>query len=153
MEFIIETKKPNESEVRAILQRHLEFCHSNTPIENVHALDISKLEAPDITLFGVTRDQSLLGIGALRILDAQHAELKSMHTISEARGLGVAKALIEHISQFAKNLGITRLSLETGTNENFAPARNLYQTFGFEPCDAFGEYENTKDNICMTKRL
>ena len=126
---------------------------SSTPIEHVHALDVSKLTTPDITVFGGKLDGELVAVGAIRILDSTHAELKSMHTILAARGKGVGRAIVESIEEFASERGITRLSLETGTNDAFKSARNLYQSMGFRPCEAFGEYENTEDNVCMTKYL
>jgi len=116
-------------------------------------LDISKLKTPEITVFGGKLDGELVAVGAIRILAATHAELKSMHTLLAARGMGVGRAIVEQIEKFASQRGITRLSLETGTSDAFKSARVLYQSMGFRPCETFGEYENTEDNICMTKSL
>jgi len=153
MTIQISIRNPQDDEMIAILQTHLAFCMASTPIEHVHALDVSKLTTPDVTVFGAQLNGDLVGVGALRILESDHAELKSMHTISKARGQGVGRALVEHISNFAIDKGLSRLSLETGTGENFKAARALYTSMGFEPCEAFGDYENTQDNLCMSKRL
>lgn len=151
MTISITTEDPRDPQMTAILQTHLEFCQSATPIENSYALDVSKLISPEITCFGARIDGQLVGVGAIRILDGNHAELKSMHTLIGSRGQGVGKAIVEHIIDFAKARGITRLSLETGTFEDFLPARKLYESMGFEYCDAFGDYVLSEYNTCMTK--
>ena len=153
MSIQVTLRDPRDSDMTAILQAHLDFCLASTPIEHVHALDISKLVSPQITVFGAQLDGELVGVGAIRILDEKHAELKSMHTLARVRGRGVGRAMVAHISDFAREKGIERLSLETGTSEAFRPARELYESLGFKPCEAFGEYENTEDNVCMTKYL
>ena len=94
---------------------------SVTPAESVFALNVEKLLSSDITVFGAWRNGKLLRVGALRKLDAEHGELKSMHTAKESRGSGVGKALVAHILNYAKEFGLTRVSLETGNYEEFAP--------------------------------
>lgn len=89
----------------------------------------------------------------MRKLDGQHAELKSMHTLAKSRGSGVGGAMVTHIEDFAKSIGIKRMSLETGTNEAFKPARDLYESRGYQSCEAFGDYVLSEDNTCMTKLI
>lgn len=153
MAFEINAEESLTEELAAVLQAHWLFCTSNTPIEHVYALDASRLFAPDITVFGARINGELLGVGAIRNLGAQHAELKSMHTLAKSRGLGIGKAMVRHIEQFAKEHGIKRISLETGTSESFKPARQLYSALGYLPSEAFGDYTLSEDNICMTKVL
>jgi putative acetyltransferase len=140
-------------ELAQVLKAHWLFCTSSTPIEHVYALDASKLFAPDITVFGARIDGELAGVGAIRKLDGEHAELKSMHTLAKSRGLGVGKAMVAHIEDFARSSGIKRMSLETGTNEAFKPARELYKSLGYRSCEAFGDYVLSEDNMCMTKLI
>ena len=153
MEPIITTEKSLTDELAQILQAHWLFCTSSTPIEHVYALDASKMFSPDITVFGARINGELVGVGAMRKLDVDHAELKSMHTLAKSRGLGVGKAMVAHIEQFAQRSGIKRMSLETGTNEAFKPARELYKSLGYNSCDAFGDYVLSEDNMCMTKLI
>ena len=150
---MITTEKSLTDELAQVLQAHWLFCTSTTPIEHVYALNASKLFTPDITVFGARIDGELVGIGAMRILDKNHAELKSMHTLAKSRGMGVGKAMVAHIEQHARNSGINRMSLETGTNEAFKPARELYKSLGYQSCDAFGDYVLSEDNMCMTKLI
>ena len=153
MEIVITTEKSLTDELAQILQAHWIFCTSSTPIEHVYALDASKLFLPDITVFGARIDGELVGVGAIRKLDPHHAELKSMHTLAKYRGSGVGKAMVAHIEDFARSSGIERMSLETGTNEAFKPARELYKSLGYNSCDAFGDYVLSEDNMCMTKLI
>jgi len=153
MQIEISTEKSLTDELATLLQAHWLFCTSTTPIEHVYALDASKLFTPDITVFGARVHGELVGVGALRILDAEHAELKSMHTLAKSRGLGLGKAMVSHIEEFAKGQGVKRISLETGTNDAFKPARELYKSLGYQDCDAFGDYVLSEDNTCMTKLI
>jgi putative acetyltransferase len=73
--------------------------------------------------------------------------------LAKSRGLGIGKAMVAHIEQFAKEQGVKRISLETGTNEAFKPARELYKSLGYVDCDAFGDYVLSEDNMCMTKLI
>ena len=153
MQIDISVEESLTNELALILQAHWEFCTSSTPIEHIYALDASKLFSPNITVYGARVDGKLLGVGALRKLEEGHAELKSMHTVAESRGLGVGRAIVAHIERFAKNEGISRISLETGATEPFKPARELYSSLGYQECEAFGEYVLTKDNTCMSKLI
>ena len=153
MEIVITTEKSLTDELAQILQAHWLFCTSSTPIEHVYALDASKLFSPDITVFGARIDGELVGVGAIRKLDPHHAELKSMHTLAKSRGSGVGRAMVAHLEDFARSSGIERMSLETGTNEAFKPARELYKSLGYNSCDAFGDYVLSEDNMCMTKLI
>ena len=153
MRIVITTEKSLTDELAHVLQAHWLFCTSSTPIEHVYALDASKLFSPDITVFGARIDGELVGVGAMRRLDLLHAELKSMHTLAKSRGSGVGKALVAHIEDFARSNGIERMSLETGTNEAFRPARSLYKSLGYQSCEAFGDYVLSEDNTCMTKLI
>jgi len=153
VEPIITIQESLGEELAHVLQAHWLFCTSSTPIEHVYALDASKLFAPDITVFSASINGEIVGVGALRKLDAEHAELKSMHTLAKSRGLGIGKAMVLHIESFAKNQGFKRISLETGANEPFKPARQLYTSLGYQECEAFGDYVLSEDNTCMTKLI
>ncbi len=106
---------PRAADVRALLQRHLEFAYATTPAEHVHALDLDGLLDPAVTFYGYRRSGRLLAVGALRHLDRQHGELKSMHTAAEARGQGIGGAMLAYLIGVARDRGLRRLSLETGS--------------------------------------
>lgn len=98
-------------------------------------------------------DGVLLGIGALRELDAEHGEIKAMHVAAAARGSGTGRALLDELLALAQRRGYLRVSLETGTMDAFAAARSLYASAGFAPCAPFGSYADSPHSVCMTRRL
>lgn len=144
---------PRAPDVRSLLAQHVTLMRSQTPIEDVHALDVEDLLNPSITFFGFRRHGQLLAVGAIKELDAGHAELKSMHTIAEARRQGIGRAMVEHLVALARERGYERVSIETGSMEEFVPARLLYAQMGFERCGAFGEYAESPNSAFMTLRL
>lgn len=144
---------PREPDVRALLERHLEFALAQTPPEHSFALDVDGLLDPAITVFSIRVRCSLLGIGAIKRLGAHHAEIKSMHTAEAARGHGIGRAMLTHLLEVARAQGFRRVSLETGTTAAFAAARALYQSAGFVPCGPFGGYQPSEDNLFMTLGL
>lgn len=140
-------------EIRALLQEHLESMKLYSPPESIHALDIEALRKPEITFWTVWDNDDLLGCGALKQLDVKHGEIKSMRTSIRHRRRGAAKALLAHILEVASQRGYTRLSLETGSHEAFAPARSLYMAFGFTYCEPFADYRLDPFSVFMTKEL
>lgn len=145
---------PVSADVRGLLDEHLSEMHATSPPESVHALDHSALLAPSIT-FWTARDETgaLLGCVALSELTPAHGEVKSMRTAAPARGRGVGAALVRHVLAEARTRGYTRLSLETGTQEFFAPARRLYARHGFTKCGPFADYRPDPFSTFMTLTL
>jgi putative acetyltransferase len=144
---------PNLPDVKVLLERHLAFALGQTPPERSFALGVAGLLDPAITLFGYREDGSLLGIGALKRLDRDHAEIKSMHTAEAARGRGVGRAVLAHLLDVARGQGFRRVSLETGTTAAYGPARALYESAGFAVCGPFAGYEPSEHNLFMTLAL
>jgi GNAT superfamily N-acetyltransferase len=149
----ISVDDPGAADVRELLERHLEFANEHSPLEDVHALDVSALLDPAVTFFSYRRRGKLLAVGALRHIDADHAELKSMHTALAARGRGIGRAMVEHLLSVARDHGFRRVSLETGSMPAFAPARALYARAGFCPCGPFGDYPPSRNSTFMTLAL
>jgi putative acetyltransferase len=131
---------PTRDDVMTLLAEHLADMHAMSPPESVHALDVEALKVPTVTFWTARRDGVLLGCAALNELSREHGEVKSMRTATAARGAGVATALLGHVVDEARRRGYTRLSLETGSQEFFAPARRLYARHGFTECGPFGDY-------------
>ena len=150
LEGKISPDDPRASDVRVLLERHLAFAYEHSPPDDVHALDLSGLLDADVSFFSFRRNGELLGVGALKMLDACHAELKSMHTAEAARGRGIGRAMVEHLLAVARARGMRRVSIETGAMAVFAPARSLYAHAGFEPCAPFGDYVQSPNSTCMT---
>jgi len=142
------------SEIVGLLAEHLQSLAKVTPEESRHALNLDGLRQPDVTFWTVWLDTELAGCGALKELDAEHGEVKSMRTARAHLRKGVAAAVLEHIIAEAKRRGYRRLSLETGASEEyFAPAHQLYQKFGFRRCGPFGDYVRDPNSVFMTMAL
>jgi putative acetyltransferase len=144
---------PRAGDVRALLERHLAFARLHSPPEDTHALDVDELAEPGVTFFSYRRGGELLAVGALKELDSDHAEVKSMHTVEAARGSGIGRAIVDHLVGVARERGFRRVSLETGSMAAFAPARSLYASVGFEPCEPFGDYRASPNSVYLTLRL
>jgi putative acetyltransferase len=144
---------PGAPDVRRLLRTHLTFARGQTPPEDAHALDVDGLLDPSVTFFSLRRNGQLLAVGALKRLDDEHAEVKSMHTVQTARGQGVGRRMIEHLIAVAREAGYRRVSLETGSMAAFEPARALYASVGFQPCEPFSDYRASVNSTYMTLRL
>jgi putative acetyltransferase len=136
-----------------LIQLHLKASRAQTPPGSVHALDLIGLQSPDISFWTIWDGETLLGIGALRRLTSDHAEVKSMHTAQFARRRGVGTAMLEHIIAVAQTSRCSRLSLETGSSDYFKPARALYRTHGFVECPPFADYVLDPNSVFMSLDL
>jgi putative acetyltransferase len=137
-----------------LLERHLAFAHATAAFpEDIYALDVDGLADPAVTFFSYRVEGRVLGVAALKRLDDDHAEIKSMHTAEEARGQGIARALLDHLVGVGRERGYRRLSLETGAGPPFEPARSLYANAGFTPCGVFGDYTPSPRSAYMTLAL
>lgn len=152
-DLVIRVDDLSGPQIHALLDDHLRDMHRHTPIESVHALDLSGLRRPEITFWTVWSGNDLLGCGALRELDARHGEVKSMRTAPAYRRRGVAGAMLQHIIDEATRRGYDRLSLETGSQPVFEPARRMYASFGFVFCGPFEGYVEDPHSVFMTRRL
>lgn len=140
----------SSGEVIKLLEEHLADMYATSPPENVHALDVNKLKSPDITFLVA----GLMAIcKAVKKLDSSHLELKSMRTSTSARKSGVATKLLQHALNFATEQGYQKVSLETGSQAFFEPARNLYKKFGFSYCGPFSDYIEDPHSRFMTINL
>jgi putative acetyltransferase len=148
--MVIELDDPRRSDILTLLESHMSLMHQTSPPEHVHALDVDGLLAPAVSFYSIREEEMLLGVGALKQLDDRHGEIKSMHTRSDQRGRGLGRTMLEHLLSTARARGYERVSLETGTMDEFAPARGLYASAGFEVCPPFGDYWDNQYSVCMT---
>lgn len=139
--------------IHQLLAEHLAEMHAITPPESVHALDLERLRAPEITFWSVWDGEILLGCGALKALSPTQGEVKSMRTPSQHRRRGAGRVLLEHIIQEARQRGYQELLLETGSSAAFAPAHRLYEQAGFEYGAPFGDYQPDPNSVFMRLRL
>ena len=140
-------------EIAELLAEHLRSLAEVSPPESRHALNFDGLRQPGVTFWSVWQGDELVGCGALKELDREHGEIKSMRTAKAHLRKGVGAKILEHIISEAQRRGYRRLSLETGAMEYFQPAHNLYRKFGFRNCTPFGEYREDPNSIFMTREI
>jgi len=133
--------------------RHTADMHADTPPESIHMLPADALAAPGIDFFVLREDGQPLAMGALKRIDARHAEIKSMHVLAEARGRGLSRRMLDHLIEGARVAGYRRLSLETGVQPTFIAARALYLRAGFAECGPFEGYAEDPNSVFMTMTL
>ena len=136
-----------------LLHTHLTSARAETAPGSAHALDLTGLQSPDISFWTIWDDETLLGVGALKRLSADHGEIKSMHTAQSMRGRGAGSAMLRHIIASARVSGMSRLSLETGSWEYFRPAQALYRNHGFVECPPFADYVLDPNSVFMSLDL
>lgn len=140
-------------EIQDLIRHHIASMLDYSPPESVHALDLNGLKQPEVTFWSVWENGELLGCGALKELDAEHGEVKSMRTADGHLRKGVARLMLNHIMTEAQNRGYRKLSLETGSTDDFIPARIMYEKCGFEYCPPFADYIEDPYSVFMTKVL
>lgn len=146
-----------DDRVLAFLEEHLEDMRRVSPPESVHALDPEQLRGPGLHVWtgwtAAEAQPALVATCALKVLDAGHLELKSMRVAAAHRGSGAAQQVLDHVLAQARALGATRISLETGTEAFFAPARRFYERNGFVACAPFGNYQPDPNSCFMRLEL
>jgi putative acetyltransferase len=152
-ELDIAIADPRIDDVRELVKHHLKFGRLHSPLQDAHALEVDGLLDPALTLFSIRRRRELVAIGALKRLDDRHAELKTMHTVEHVRGQGIGRVMLDYLLAVARERGFERVSLETGVQEAFEPARSLYVSAGFTPCEPFGDYRRSQNTTYMTMRI
>jgi putative acetyltransferase len=138
---------------RRLVALHLAGMHGTSPPESVHALDVDGLRHPSLSVWSAWIDGELAGVGALKALDADRGEIKSMRVDDRFLGFGVGRALLRHIVDDARRRGMSSLWLETGSTEEFTPAQRLYESEGFVRCGPFEGYVLDPFSVFMTRAL
>jgi putative acetyltransferase len=143
----------DEPQVIALLKFHFDTNIAVTPAGSAHVFDISRLQQPDIFFWSAWDGETLNGVGALKRMNEVDGEIKSMHTLQSARRSGTGSALLRHIVDAAKAMGLKQLWLETGSFDYFAPARALYAAHGFKTCEPFVGYNPDVNSTFMTRMI
>ena len=138
-------------EVHELLIKHFIELRAASPEGSAHVLDIPGLKVPSIKFWSLWQDEMLMGCGALKFLDKEHGEFKSIRIHDDFRKQGNSINVINHLINEAKKLNINRLSIETGAGDFFIPARKLFKKCGFETCKPFAHYKKDVNSVYLTK--
>lgn len=148
--LIVEPGDPREARTKALLEASHALMQELFPPEDNYYLSIDELCTPDIHFFVAREGDIVLGTGAMAVREG-YGEVKSMFTDPNARGKGVAAALLRQLEDHARSLGLPVLRLETGGKLD--AAHRLYQRHGFVRCGRFGDYQPNQTSIFMEKSL
>jgi putative acetyltransferase len=151
--LMIGKESPLGPDLANLMARHTADMHADTPPESIHMMDAGQLAIPEVSFFVMRDAGQAIGMGAFKALDAEHAEIKSMHVMVEYRGRGLSRVMLDHLVAEAAKAGVIRLSLETGSQGMFEPARRLYARAGFVECPPFGDYDLDPNSVFMTRTL
>ena len=140
-------------EVDDLLRKHFIELRSVSPAGSTHVLDIDGLKNPSIKFWSLWENEKLMGCGALKFLNENHGEFKSIRVADEYRGKGYGQKIITHLISEAKALKIKKISIETGSGEFFKSARRLFKNFGFEKCEPFSHYKTDTNSCYMSLEI
>ena len=140
----------DNQEVDQLLKKHFIELRSVSPAGSTHVLDIDGLKDPSIKFWSLWENEKLMGCGALKFLNENHGEFKSIRVADLYRGKGYGEKIITYLIQKSKKLNIKRISIETGSGEFFKSARKLFKKFGFKECKPFGHYKIDSNSCYMT---
>tara|TARA_B100001741_G_scaffold37973_1_gene26989 strand:- start:98 stop:565 length:468 start_codon:yes stop_codon:yes gene_type:complete len=138
-------------EVNELLKKHFIELRAASPEGSAHVLDIPGLKIPSIKFWSLWKNEKLIGCGALKFLDNDHGEFKSIRVHNDFRKKGYGIKVINHLIYEAQKLNIKKLSIETGAGDFFIPARKLFDKCGFEICEPFAHYSKDINSIYLTK--
>ena len=141
------------SEVNELLNKHFIELRSVSPKGSAHVLDIEGLKDKSIKFWSLWDNNELIGCGALKFLEKNHGEFKSIRVADKFRRSGIGEKIIEHLIEEAKKLEISKLSIETGAGVFFIPARKLFSKFGFKKCIPFAHYKEDPNSCYYTLNL
>ena len=143
----------DNSEVNDLLKKHFVELRLVSPAGSTHVLDIDGLKVPSIKFWSLWENNKLIGCGALKFLEKNHGEFKSIRVADQFRKKGIGQRIINHLIEEAKKLKISKLSIETGAGDFFKPARKLFKSSGFETCKPFAHYKEDINSVYLTKTL
>ena len=146
----INRESPLGADLELLFQRHSADMHADTPPESIHMLPRTALVDPAIAFFVLRDGGAPVGMGAVKRIGPDHGEIKSMHVLTETRGRGLSRRMLEALIAHARSEGLARLSLETGVQPTFIAARGLYARAGFVECGPFGDYQPDPNSVFMS---
>ena len=143
----------DNSEVLELLNKHFIELRSVSPEGSAHVLDIEGLNDQNIKFWSLWVGNLLMGCGALKLLNKEHGEFKSIRVEDRFRKKDNGIKILKHLIFEAKKLNIKRISVETGTGDFFTPARKLFNKCGFKLCKPFAHYKEDPNSCYMSMRI
>ena len=140
-------------DVNDLLNKHFVELRSVSPHGSTHVLNIEGLKDKTIKFWSLWEKNKIIGCGALKFLEKDHGEFKSIRVADDFRKKGMGAKIINHLIIESKKLNIIRVSVETGAGDFFLPARKLFKKFKFIECPPFAHYKEDPNSCYFTLKL
>ena len=121
------------------------------PSESRHAFSIEQLLRAGVAFFVTRYQDEPAGCGGIKIFPSEYGEVKRMYVRPDHRGLGLGKAMLDHLAEYARKHSLDLLRLETGIYQ--VEAVGLYERYGFLRRAPFGEYREDPLSVYLEKAL
>ncbi|WAP68747.1 GNAT family N-acetyltransferase [Jiella pelagia] len=154
MALSIAAETPLQDDIRAMVQRLNAYLQPLSPPQFQFQLTVEQMAGADATVF-VARDGTgtAVAMGSLKVHDTETGEVKRMFSEAHVRGRGLGRAILDVIEARARELGLSRLVLETGATPGFEAAWALYESAGFTRCSAILDYPDSDYSRFYEKSL
>ena len=143
----------DDPQVNELLTKHFIELRSVSPAGSTHVLDIQGLKDQSIKFWSLWENDELIGCGALKFLDENHGEFKSIRVADKFRKKGTGEKIFDYLIKKVKEIGIKKISIETGSGKYFEPARKLFKKFNFQLCKPFAHYKDDPNSCFYTKDI
>lgn len=139
MPAMITAERPDTPDAIRLIEELETELAGKYPSESRHGYSIEKLLKQNVAFFVTRLNGVAAGCGGIQLFGKEYGELKRMFVNPSFRGKGLAKLMLDHLANYAKENGVHLLRLETGIYQRDAIA--LYENWGFTRIPPFGEYK------------
>jgi putative acetyltransferase len=151
MSVVIADQRPDSRDAVALIAELDAILTPLYPTESRHGYSVEKLLRQGVIFFIIHVDEAPAGCGGVQYFEQEYGELKRMYVRPQFRGRRLARMLLEHLANHARQRGVELLRLETGIHQREAIA--LYTSFGFSRIPPFGSYREDPNSLCFEMRL
>ena len=138
MTISIAAERPDSVDAIALIAELEAYLVPLYPAESRHGFSVEKLLRDKVAFFVIRQDRAAAGCSGVKLFGSQYGEVKRMYVRPQFRGIGLAKAMLEHLADYSREQGVGLLRLETGIHQ--VEAIGLYERMGFRSIPPFGEY-------------
>lgn len=156
MSLRIVAERPDTVDAQTLIAELETYLAPFYPVESRHGYSVEKLIREGVAFYVMRYNDELAGCGGVQIYASRqdepaYAEVKRMFVRPQLRGNGLAKQMLTHLADYARQQSVSLLRLETGIYQT--EAIGLYERVGFVRIDPFGAYKPDPLSIFYEKRI
>jgi putative acetyltransferase len=148
---VISLERPDSDDAKTLIAELEAYLIPLSPPESRHGYSVEKLIDENVPFFIIRVNGTPVGCGGVKLFGTEYGEIKRMYIRPQFRGLGYAKLMLDHLSEYARSRGVGLLRLETGIAQQ--EAIGLYERAGFSSIPPFGEYKPDPLSRFYEKRI